>query len=546
MSSWDWSRGDLRMLKEASFYFRLARGLVDIVRRPTLPNPEQVLRDQLAGRTEAFLRQVREFVFGDPRHPYHVMFQMAGCEFGDLEHSVRKLGLESTLAQLRSSGVYLLHDELKDKSPIVRQGRHIPGNSNSFLKPGQGGAWVSRTSGSRSAGTSTPHNVAYRVYRDCYDAMMAQEYGLADRDVVFLLPILPAPYPFSRATAMHRLNHPARRWFAVGGTIRDAAHYRAFSKLLVLESKLLGVRTPWPEYLPPNDFTPVVRYLESTLARGRGVNVWAVTSPAVRVASTAVEMGIRLEGVDFVVGGEALTDAKRRTVEQSGARVLPSYIVSEMGTVGLACQRMSGNCVHIFEDNFAVISVDRKAPLTEMVVPSLHFTTLLPMNPRLLINAEIDDTGIISETTCDCTFARIGFRKQIDQIWSFSKLTGYGTTLVGSDIVRVLEEVLPKRFGGAPTDFQLVETETGRQTRMILRVNPRLTDARTDEVRAVFLEEIRKMFGGTLTVRDWRHGDAFEVVREEPAITSAGKVLPLHLLGNRASHNTAVHAGGSE
>jgi hypothetical protein len=164
----------------------------------------------------------------------------------------------------------------------------------------------------------------------------------------------------------------------------------------------------------------------------------------------------------------------------------------------------------------------------------------------LLINAEMEDTGVIGQATCDCTFTRMGFRKQIDQIWSFSKLTGYGTTLVGSDIVRVLEEVLPGRFGGSPTDFQLVETDAGKQTRMILRVNPRLTNVGTNEVRAVFLEEIRKMFGGALTVRDWHHGDAFEVVRKEPAATSTGKVLPLHLLGNRASGNNTVRAGGSE
>lgn len=533
------------MREEVSYYFRMARGMAELARRDMQPNPERVLRDHLARRSDGFLDQVRKFVFGNPGHPYKAMFQIAGCEFGDLEHSVRSIGLEPTLAQLGSAGVYLLHNEIKNKSPIVRQGREIPGNFDSFLK-GLGGSWVTRTGGSRSDGTFTPQNVAYRQYRDCYDYLMTQEYGLAHRDAAFILPILPAAYPLMRAQSMHRLNHPIKRWFAVGGTVRNTGHYRAITNLLVLESKLLGFRTPFPEYLPPNDFRPVVRYLQAALARGRGVHVWTVTSPAVQVAATAIEMGIRLDGVDFVAGGEALTDAKRQTMEQSGAKVLPTYFVTEIGTVGYACRQMRGNCVHLFEDNVAAITVNRKAPLTDVTVPSLHFTTLLPMNPRLLINAEMDDSGTIGDASCDCRFARVGFRKQIDQIWSFSKLTGYGTTLVGSDILRVLEEVLPKRFGGAPTDFQLVETEAGLQTRMILRVNPRLKHAMTDEVRAVFLDEIKKMFGGALTVRDWRHGDAFEVIREEPAMTSAGKVLPLHLLGNRASSNSAVRAGGSQ
>ena len=32
-------------------------------------------------------------------------------------------------------------------------------------------------------------------------------------------------------------------------------------------------------------------------------------------------------------------------------------------------------------------------------------------------------------------------------------------TFLDSDVIRVLEEVLPARFGGGPTDFQLVEQE---------------------------------------------------------------------------------------
>jgi hypothetical protein len=104
----------------------------------------------------------------------------------------------------------------------------------------------------------------------------------------------------------------------------------------------------------------------------------------------------------------------------------------------------------------------------------------------------------------------------------------------------VLEEVLPRRFGGAPTDFQLLEREDGRQTRLVLGVDPRLAHAPTDEVRAAFLDAIRTMFGGALTVREWRHGDAFAVVREPPIATASGKILPLHLLGNRAAANPAA------
>jgi phenylacetate-coenzyme A ligase PaaK-like adenylate-forming protein len=245
-------------------------------------------------------------------------------------------------------------------------------------------------------------------------------------------------------------------------------------------------------------------------------------------------MGVSLAGVIFLTGGEALTEAKREVIEQSGAEVHPNYFISEMGTVGYGCSRMRGNCVHVFEDNVAVIAVEREAPLSGAPVQSLHFTTLLPLNPRLLINVEMDDHGVVGPASCDCVLSRLGYRTQVDGIFSFSKLTGYGATLVGSDILRVLERGLPQRFGGSPADYQLVEAESEGLGKLVLRVSPRTGAKDAAAVREFFLKEVRALFGGSLTVREWRHGDALAVVLEEPEITRAGKVLSLHLLGEGA------------
>ena len=45
-------------------------------------------------------------------------------------------------------------------------------------------------------------------------------------------------------------------------------------------------------------------------------------------------------------------------------------------------------------------------------------------------------------------------------IRSHEKLTAGGMTLLDTDVIRLLDEVLPARFGGAPTDYQLVEHES--------------------------------------------------------------------------------------
>jgi hypothetical protein len=146
----------------------------------------------------------------------------------------------------------------------------------------------------------------------------------------------------------------------------------------------------------------------------------------------------------------------------------------------------------------------------------------------------MDDHGLLGPAPCNCTFSRVGFRRQIDGIWSFSKLTGYGATLVGGDILRVLERALPQRFGGSPADYQLVETEQDGLGKLILRVSPRTGATNTAAIQEFFLKEVRGMFGGGLSVRDWRHADAFSVELAEPEATGTGKVLSLHLLGTGA------------
>ena len=60
-----------------------------------------------------------------------------------------------------------------------------------------------------------------------------------------------------------------------------------------------------------------------------------------------------------------------------------------------------GNTVHFFSDGLAVILHRRKAPLAEVDVDSLMFTTLNPMASRVYVNAEIDDSARLYPVTCD-------------------------------------------------------------------------------------------------------------------------------------------------
>jgi len=106
------------MLREAGYYFRMALGVYRMTRMPLEADPQSVVRRMIENREENFLYLMRRVVFNNPSNPYYTLFKWAGCDLSDLETSVRKNGLESTLESLRISGVYLTNDEFKGKKPL--------------------------------------------------------------------------------------------------------------------------------------------------------------------------------------------------------------------------------------------------------------------------------------------------------------------------------------------------------------------------------------------------------------------------------------------
>ncbi len=522
------------MLGEAKYYTGLIGGVWDYVRAPRQTDPLGAVRERVEQRDEAFLFLARVAAYGRPESSLCKLLRLAGCAYADLESMVRGRGLEAALEQLAAGGVYLTHDELKGKVPLVRHGQEVPGGERHFRNPLAPGGMEGRSSGSRSGGrgTPTPRTTAFQVYRDAHEAIWEQEYGLEDAEWVQVRPILPSMTGLTGVIRATREGRPMRRWFTIPSTMRDAGHYQMATSVMVTVARLAGGDVPYPEALPANDFSPVARYVA-----GRKCVVLAFASPAVRVADAGPRLGLDLSGVTFISGGEASTTAKREVVARAGARLFTNYHISEVGPIGSACRhRQSGNEVHVLADSVAVVKRRRPLPFGEGAeIDALLFTTLLPFAPRFLINAEMDDTGVIArEVRCDCLYGRLGMTTVISRIASFGKVTGQGMTLHGADIAAILEQAMPGRFGGGPGDYQIVERDLGTQTALELRVSPRAVgaDADLDAVLAYFLEQMRLYYGGTVAARIWQHAGAIQVVRQEPETTYTGKVLPLALLGN--------------
>jgi len=96
---------------------------------------------------------------------------------------------------------------------------------------------------------------------------------------------------------------------------------------------------------------------------------------------------------------------------------------------------------------------------------------------------------------------------------------------------RVLEDVLPARFGGGPTDYQLVERLDNHNGRPVveLHVNPQVNLPDDDRVREVFLEGVGGGKGGEkLMELLWKSATVLSVVRSVPKRTPSGKILHVH------------------
>lgn len=518
-------------MSRARSFVRFLRELPGFLRdRLTLEEARATVRRGIDEREANFLRLVERCVFGNPRSPYLPMLRRAGCELGDLKAHVRGSGLEDTLRQLRREGVYVSFEELKGREPIVRDDLVIRVRPEDFDNPLLRAGYRTRTSGSTGTGVLAWVGIDYLTTRAVSSLLTFVAHGVHGTPSVVWREALPAP-TIGLILEDARAGQFFERWFAppLDRSRRTAAASRVATDLIVLAARRGGVRVPRPEPLDYSQARAVARWAERRLSERGVCLIRAGVSNAVRIGLSASQAGIDLTGATILGGGEPATAAKVKTIEAPGARWVPGYASMEVGRIGMGCANPAdGTDVHYLDYASAVITHPRRVPGFEHTVDAFNFTSILPGSPKILLNTEIDDYGILEERRCGCLFEEVGLGRHIREVYSFRKLTGEGTTLVGSDMVRILDEVLPKRFGGSSVDYQLVEEEDERGfTRLVLVVSPRVHVTSEQEVVATVLREL----GDTNLARDvrsiWALAGTMEVRRAEPSLALGGKVRPL-------------------
>lgn len=214
-----------------------------------------------------------------------------------------------------------------------------------------------------------------------------------------------------------------------------------------------------------------------------------------------------------------------------GAEAVPIYASVEAGRMAFGCLApQTADDMHVLGDQYALIQPGSLAREVGLPPRALLVSMLRPTSPLMLINVSQGDAGELEERACGCAIGLPGRTTHLHAVRSFEKLTAAGMTFLDVDVIRVLEEVLPARFGGGPTDYQLVEGEAeDGQPDLRLLVDPAVGPLDASAARETFLVAIGGgNEGERLMELQWRQAGLPRVERHPPLATATSKILHLH------------------
>ena len=518
-------------LSDAYGFLRLAAGLKTFLREPiSVEAAKDIVRKGMQTRDVAFLQKIERAIFANPRSPYLKLFRSAGCELDDVRNLVKREGVEETLQQFLKTGIYVTFDEFKGRTPAVRGSQTFTFHDTDFDNPLITTHYQSSSGGTRGRPTRVRVDLDHLCQSAPHWALWFAEHNCLANPLIFWISTHPGIA--NRQLMCAKFGQRFVKWFAPVGmaTLKDRLISASVHSLIRWAAGF-----PKPEFVPLNEAWRVGEYLVDLVQDGMRPCLITAPSAAVGVSMAMQERGISLRNVTFLLGGEPLTSVRKETIEASQAKAFQTYGFAEGGGVGAQCAKpTSPDDVHIFLD--AYIAIQHTRPLGDgETVNSLLLTALRTACPKIILNTEIGDYAVLEKRQCDCIFGEIGYHEHLHTIRSFQKLTGEGVTFIVADIYHLVEEVLPKKFGGKITDYQLIEEQTDQGLpHYNLLVSPAVGELDGKALVAEFLEELSKMKGSyRLMANMWAQADILHVKRQYPLSSARGKVLPFRKHGHR-------------
>lgn len=508
-------------------FWRFARGARRFLKRPlTAEDCRRIVADAQDKREANFLLLLRLAIYGNQRSPYRKLLEHAGIEYGDVEADVRANGVEAATARLYDAGIRISLDEFKGKKAIERPGLTVPVQAEDFDNPVLTRDFELLSSGSTGARRRMAIDLEMSAYESAVRLFYLEAGGITDEPIALWRAVPPAAAGLKYTLRAAKIGRPVKRWFS---PTRVSWSREMLPSAVFLGTALAAGRTsgaiPTPEYAPLSDPEPLADWLQEGIRSGARPMLSLPVSSGVHVASTGRDLG----GSIFELGGEAITAAKARRIEACGGQVVSNYSLTETGPIGIGCwNRMEVDEVHFVESKL-VVHQRPVATLDGSEVAALFLTTLHPSTPKLMLNVDAGDYGVIPSGSCGCPLERLG-AKRLHTIRSYEKLTAGGMHFIGGDVLTLLEETLPQRHGGGAGDYQLEECERDGVSWIGVVVSRRVALRDEDRVPETVLEFLSNASrAGRMMADQWRQGGTLEVIRKEPHVTAAGKTPPIRV-----------------
>jgi hypothetical protein len=325
------------------------------------------------------------------------------------------------------------------------------------------------------------------------------------------------------------------RWFSQVDPASPSlpAMYRWSGRGLRAAAWLARRRLPAPVHVAPDDAMPIVRWILEVRRSGGVPHLRTFPSSAVRICQAAAAAGLDIAGSRFTVMGEPLTPVRLDLIRRAGAVARPSYSTVECGPIAGACDApAAADDTHLHHDRNVIIQPGAGVDVAGVPSDALFLTTVRPDAPLILLNVSLGDRAVLERRVCGCPQESLGWTTHLHGIRSFEKLTAGGMTVVDADVIPILDEVLPRHFGGGPTSYQLVEVTTTGAPSLELLVHPALGRLDDGAVRNRFLESIAALSpAGRVASLRWRAEGLPRIERRPPLATGTGKILHVHQRG---------------
>jgi len=495
--------------------------------RITSADAMAAVRARLSSRASTFLETVERAIFAYPASPYRVLLEAAGYDFGRLRRLVAECGVEATLQRLCQDGVYVSIEEFKGIRGTQRGERTFRFQEQDFNNP----LVRASSGGTRSRGIVSMASAADHRLQAEHCALALAAYGLQHAPVAVWFPEAAGGVALRNVLIQTVMQTRPLGWFTqTPGRFSSTAKSNSYYLGIRAGARARGVRLPHPSYVPFGEEASVLRWIANATGQ-RGCAVHTPASLALRLARAAQQVGASLTGVTFITCGEPLTRAKLAPILSVGGRAFSRFSFTEFGSATWGCASpRSTDDSHICRDAVAVIGRRRVVDSLGSEVDALLFTSFQPWARRILLNMESGDYARISSRQCGCLLETLGWTEHLEEIRSFEKLNAEGRFFIGSHVIALVEEVLPRRFGGDPADYQLVEHEDNEGfTRMSLLVHPRL--GAVDETAVLECAEQTFVECCHTCARVWKEVGTLRVQRAAPVLTRRGKLMPLIHLG---------------